>query len=79
MIHASGDSLVFIRSYQTERVMVAIQRSDDADIFLPASPLLNVAEWQRLEGGANLAVSETGVNMGLEGKSVTLWCGVGEC
>ncbi|AYW90155.1 maltodextrin glucosidase [Yersinia pseudotuberculosis] len=79
VIHASGDSLVFIRSYQTERVMVAIQRSDDADIFLPASPLLNVAEWQRLEGGANLAVSETGVNMGLEGKSVTLWCGVGEC
>ena len=75
VIHANGDSLVFIRSYQRERVMVAIQRNRASDIFLPVSPLLNVAQWQRLEGGSELDLTDSGVNLQLSGESVTLWRG----
>ncbi|MGT3171176.1 maltodextrin glucosidase [Yersinia enterocolitica] len=75
VIHTNGDSLVFIRSYQRERVMVAIQRNHASDIFLPVSPLLNVAQWQRLEGVSELELTDAGVNLQLSGESVTLWRG----
>ncbi|EEQ17006.1 Maltodextrin glucosidase [Yersinia intermedia ATCC 29909] len=78
VIYANGDTLVFIRSYQRERVMVAIQRISDINISLPASPLLNVAKWLRQEGSSELYVTESGVNLQLSGESVTLWRGVGE-
>lgn len=73
VIHASGDSLIFIRSYQRERVMVAIQRNRASDIFLPVSPLLNVAQWQRLEGASELDITDAGINLHLSGESVTVW------
>ncbi|AJJ64351.1 maltodextrin glucosidase [Yersinia aldovae] len=78
VIHADGDSLVFIRSYQRERVLVALQRNSDADIQLPSSPLLNVTQWRCLEGKSALNVTEVGANLQLLGESVTLWRGVGE-
>ncbi|CNE64218.1 maltodextrin glucosidase [Yersinia nurmii] len=78
VVFASGDSLVFVRTYRQERILVALQRGQGAEICLPESPLLNVENWRREEGDSQLILNAENVNLQLVGESFTLWRGVGK-
>lgn len=55
VLYAEGDVVVFIRVYQQQRALVAINRGDDCEVVLPASPLLNVAGWQGKTGSGDIS------------------------
>lgn len=54
MIYAQDNVVVFLRVYNQQRVLVAINRGEACEVVLPASPLLNVNAWQIKEGKADL-------------------------
>ncbi|EKN4183293.1 maltodextrin glucosidase [Yersinia ruckeri] len=78
VLYAAGDSLVFIRAHQHERVLVALQRGLPTRLNLPVSPLLNVETWQREEGESELMQLNSGVSLQLGAESFTVWKGVGK-
>ncbi|HCC0887860.1 TPA: maltodextrin glucosidase [Salmonella enterica] len=55
VLYAEGDVVVFIRVYQQQRALVAINRGDACEVVLPASPLLNVAGWQGKTGSGDIS------------------------
>lgn len=63
--------LVFVRVYQQERILVALQRGEGGQATLPWSPLLSGVAWQRLEGEG----IQTSDGLVLPEDSVTLWRG----
>ncbi|MFI8417638.1 maltodextrin glucosidase [Serratia sp. NPDC078593] len=74
VLYAQGETLVFVRTYQQERVLVALQRGGSHPaVQLPYSPLVTQGEWQRLEGQGELVAHEGGITLSLHEESVTLW------
>ncbi len=62
--------VVFGRVLNRARVcVVAINRGEACEVVLPASPLLNVAQWQRKEGHGQL----TDGILALPAISATVW------
>ena len=55
VLYAEGDVIVFVRVYQRERVLVAINRGEACEVTLFDEPLLAGCEWQRLEGAGEIA------------------------
>ncbi len=55
VIYAEDNVVVFLRVYQQQRVLVAINRGEACEVVLPASPLLNVTEWRGKEGKGQLS------------------------
>ncbi|MCM5007198.1 hypothetical protein MMN72_27125, partial [Escherichia coli] len=51
------------------RVLVAINRGEACEVVLPASPFLNVVQWQRKEGHGQL----TDGILALPAISATVW------
>ncbi|MCZ4672887.1 maltodextrin glucosidase [Citrobacter sedlakii] len=54
VIYAQDNVVVFLRVYNQQRVLVAINRGEACEVVLPASPLLNVNAWQIKEGKADM-------------------------
>lgn len=54
VLYAEDNVVVFVRVLNQQRVLVAINRGEACEVVLPASPLLNVAQWQRKEGHGQL-------------------------
>ena len=54
LLYAQGESLVFVRVLDDERVLIAIQREGTAVINLPSDPLLNCQKWIRLLGHGDI-------------------------
>ncbi|QCR36931.1 maltodextrin glucosidase [Nissabacter sp. SGAir0207] len=75
VLHAEGDTLVFMRRYEQEQIVVALQRNRAANVALPLTPMLEGAEWQALEGEGVLTSHSGGLTLALPGESVTLWRG----
>lgn len=50
VLYAEDNVVVFVRVLNQQRVLVAINRGEACEVVLPASPLLNVAQWQCKEG-----------------------------
>ncbi|MFC0226767.1 maltodextrin glucosidase [Serratia aquatilis] len=73
VLYAQGESLVFVRTYQQEQVLVALQRSGKGEITLPYNPLLRKGRWQRLEGEAELTATEKGLQLTLAAESASVW------
>lgn len=69
VVYAKGDAVVFVRVYQNERVLVAINRGEAADVSLPWSPFLSGKAWTQLEGDAEL----TAHKVRMPAVSVALW------
>ncbi|SUH04895.1 maltodextrin glucosidase [Salmonella enterica subsp. enterica] len=46
--------MVFVRVYQQQRALVAINRGEACEVALEALPLLNVAGWQCKTGSGNI-------------------------
>lgn len=69
VIYAEGDVVVFVRVWQNERVLVAINRGDEALRTLPWNPLLHGKAWTQLEGEATLE----NCALSLPAVSVSLW------
>lgn len=69
VIYAEDNVVVFLRVYQQQRVLVAINRGEACEVVLPASPLLNVTEWRGKEGKGQLSDDI----LTLPAISATLW------
>ena len=69
VVYAEGDVVVFVRVYQNERVLVAINRGEQTDLTLPWNPLLSGKAWTQLEGDAKLDNRE----LSLPDVSVAVW------
>lgn len=54
LLYAQGESLVFVRVLDDERVLIAIQREGTAVIHLPSDPLLSCQKWIRLLGHGDI-------------------------
>jgi alpha-glucosidase len=77
VLYAAGETLVFVRLYQREQVVVALQRGGCGEVALPYSPLLAAGKWQRLEGHGELREEQNGMTLQLGEESVTLWRRIG--
>lgn len=73
VLYAQGETLVFVRCYQQERVLIALQRSDSDDVMLPYNPLLLKGQWQQLEGEGELSAGDTGLQLKLAAESANIW------
>ena len=60
VLYAEDNVVVFVRVLNQQRVLVAINRGEACEVVLPASPLLNVAQWQRKEGHGQLTDGSSG-------------------
>ncbi|MGL5456128.1 MAG: maltodextrin glucosidase [Citrobacter telavivensis] len=69
VIYAEDNVVVFLRVYQQQRVLVAINRGEACEVVLPASPLLNVTAWGCKEGKGQLSDEI----LTLPAISATLW------
>ncbi|MNC62202.1 Maltodextrin glucosidase [compost metagenome] len=69
VIYAQGDVVVFVRVYQGERVLVAINRGEETAVNLPWEPLLNNKAWTQLEGEASFENHQ----LSLPEVSVSVW------
>ncbi|HBX13082.1 MAG TPA: maltodextrin glucosidase, partial [Leclercia adecarboxylata] len=50
VVYAHDNVVVFMRLYNQQRVLVAINRGDACEVVIDDSPLLNVKQWQLKEG-----------------------------
>lgn len=73
VLYAQGETLVFVRTYQQEQVLVALQRSGCGKIVLPYNPLLAKGKWQRKIGKATLMAVEGGLQLQLNAETATVW------
>lgn len=71
VLHAEGDVVVFVRVFQNERVLVAINRGQPCEVVLTDLALVSVDAWKCKEGKATI---EDGV-LGLPAISATVWRG----
>lgn len=69
VVSAEGDVVVFVRVYQHERVLVAINRGEACEVVLSDVPLLNVPAWQCKVGTGTI---EDNV-LSLPAVSATIW------
>lgn len=74
LLHAEGESLIFLRLLEQERVLVAIQRTGSSQLRLD-SPLLACREWQRLIGHGELSAAGSELTLALPDCSLTLFRG----
>ena len=73
VLYAQGNTLVFLRVYQHEQVLVALQRGPAASGVLPLTPLLQAGEWKALEGEGVLTSELDQLSLALPEESVTVW------
>lgn len=69
--YAHDNVVVFVRVYNQQRVLVAINRGEACEVVLDDSPLLKVATWTNKEGKATI---QDGV-LALPAVSATVWLG----
>jgi len=69
VVSAEGDVVVFVRVYQHERVLVAINRGEACEVVLSDIPLLDVPAWQCKVGTGTI---EDNV-LSLSAVSATIW------
>lgn len=69
VLYAEDNVVVFVRVLNQQRVLVAINRGEACEVVLPASPFLNVVQWQRKEGHGQL----TDGILTLPAISATVW------
>ncbi len=53
-MYAQENVLVFVRVYQQQRVLVALNRSEACEVVLEDSPLLHGKNWRLKEGTGTL-------------------------
>ncbi|HHK8066112.1 TPA: maltodextrin glucosidase, partial [Serratia marcescens] len=73
VLYASGETLVFVRLYQQEQVLVALQRDGSGQAQLPHNPLLARGPWRRVEGRGELSETAGGLRLQLAEESATVW------
>lgn len=71
VVYAHVNVVVFVRVYNQQRVLVAINRGEACEVVLDASPLLNVSAWQLKEGKGSV---QEGI-LSLPAISASVWFG----
>ncbi len=71
VVYAHDNVVVFMRVYNQQRGLVAINRGDACEVVIDDSPLLKVKQWQLKEGKG---VAQEGV-LSLPAISATVWFG----
>lgn len=73
VLYASGETLVFVRLYQQEQVLVALQRDGSGRAQLPYNLLLARGPWRRVEGRGELSETAGGLRLQLAEETATVW------
>ena len=71
VVYAHDNVVVFVRVYNQQRVLVAINRGEACEVVLDDSPLLNVSAWQLKEGKGSV---QEGI-LSLPAISASVWFG----
>lgn len=73
VIHADEESLLFIRQWQDEHLLIAIRRTGRATLSVPYTPLLPHGTWRLLCGEGKLDAGAQGMALDLAAESASLW------
>lgn len=73
VIHADEESLLFIRQWQDEHLLIAIRRTGRGTLSVPYTPLLPHGTWRLLCGEGKLDASAQGMALDLAAESASLW------
>ncbi|ELV7527935.1 maltodextrin glucosidase [Edwardsiella ictaluri] len=73
VIHADGETLLFIRRLERQSILVAIQRTGEGEVSLPCTPLLPTGAWRALCGAGRLAVGVETLTLRLPAESASVW------
>jgi alpha-glucosidase len=75
VLQAEGDTLVFVRLLDDERILVAIQREGGTQLTVQANPLIACPRWQRLAGSGEIENQGADVALRLSEPGITLFRG----
>jgi alpha-glucosidase len=75
VLQAEGDTLVFVRLLDDERILVVIQREGSTQLTVRAEPLIACPGWQRLTGSGEIENQGADVTLRLSEPGITLFRG----
>lgn len=73
IVHAREDMLVFVRQYENETVLIALQREGRGRCILPNSPFIPVGQWKRIEGDGKLVRESGYIELIMSAESAAVW------
>lgn len=73
IVHAREDMLVFVRQYENETVLIALQREGRGRCILPNSPFIPVGQWKRIEGDGKLVRESGYIELIMSAESAGVW------
>lgn len=73
IIHADGETLLFIRRLARQSILVAIQRAGAGALTLPCTPLLPAGAWRALCGAGQLEAGAETLALRLPAESASVW------
>ncbi|MDN6229025.1 MAG: maltodextrin glucosidase, partial [Enterobacterales bacterium] len=73
VVHARADTLVFVRQYEDETLLVALQREGKGRCVLPHSPILPAGCWENVVGEGKLVREADYIELTLPTESATVW------
>ena len=65
--------LVFIRQYENETVLIALQRNGRGRCILPNSPFIPAGRWRCIEGDGKLACENGYIELMMSAESAGVW------
>jgi alpha-glucosidase len=75
VLQAEGDTLVFVRLLDDERILVVIQREGSTQLTVRTEPLIACPGWQRLTGSGEIENQGADVTLRLSEPGITLFRG----
>lgn len=73
IVHARDDTLIFIRQYENETVLIALHRNGCGRCILPHSPFIPVGRWSCIEGDGKLVRENGYIELMMSAESVGVW------
>ncbi|MEG1225376.1 MAG: maltodextrin glucosidase [Hafnia sp.] len=73
IVHARDEMLVFIRQYENETVLIALQRNGRGRCILPNSPFIPAGRWRCIEGDGKLACENGYIELMMSAESAGVW------
>lgn len=74
VVHARADTLVFVRQYEDETLLIALQREGEGLCVLPHSPIIPAGNWEKANGEGKLVREADNIELTLPPESATVWC-----
>lgn len=73
VVHARANTLVFVRQYEDETLLIALQRDGEGHCVLSNSPIIPTGSWEKFDGEGKLAQEADYIELTLPTESATVW------